>query len=499
MAYAHFERLSAVDAAFLAVEDVNAHMHMGSLGLFDAAPLTRDDGGLDFERILAFAEAQLHKSPRLRQKLAWVPGFEHPVWIDDRSFNLAYHMRHTALPTPGDERRLKRLAGRIMSQQLDRGKPLWELWFVEGVEGGRFAVISKLHHSLADGIGSSEALNFMMGPDPDYRARPAARWVPRPAPGGARLFLDELRHSATEPFRIGREAKGEGTKPGGEPGAGAIWKGTRDRGDALRGLRRVLERELRGQAPTPLNVDIGPHRRIDWTDLDLGELREIKNCAGGKLNDVVLAIVSGALRRFLRQRGVAVEGLAFRAALPVSVRARSERGNLGNRVSGLLAALPLDEPDPWRRLLRVVDLTHELKGSGGAAGVELVTRLAELVPMRLLAPLLHWAAEHVPANLVVTNVPGPEVPVYLVGAPMIASYPIVPLAPRQGLGVALFSYHGRLYWGFNSDWDALPDLHDLVGEVHVEFEALRKAATEIRGQAAGVSAEATETSPSAAV
>jgi diacylglycerol O-acyltransferase len=401
MAYTYWERLSAVDAAFLAVEDANAHMHIGSISLFEAALLKTSDGGLDFERLLEFATAQLHKVPRFRQKLAYAPGFGQPGWIDDDSFNPLYHMRHTALPAPGDIRQLKRLAGRVMSQQLDRGKPLWELWFVEGIEGDRFAMISKIHHCLADGISGRDAMQLMVGRNPSYTPGPPPRWVPRPAP---------------------------------------------------------------------------TDRRIDWTEMSLAEVRDLGVRAGGKINDVALAVVTGAVRRFLKQRGVRLEELAFKAALPVSIRTEQQEGTLGNRVAAMLATLPLEESDPWQRLLRIVDTTHELKASGQVGGAQLAERLAELVPYRIAAAFERVATRRQPANLVVTNVPGPQETVYMLGAAMSASYPIVPLAASQALGVALYSYAGNLCWGLNADWDALPDLHDIEETVLSEFDALRQAA-----------------------
>ena len=202
MAYAHHERLSAMDAMFLEIEDASVHMHIGSVALFEAAPLRRAGGGLDLERVLAFTSAQLHKSPRLRQRLATIPGFAHPVWVDDARFNPTYHLRHTALPQPGDERQLKRLAGRVLSQQLDRGKPLWEIWLVEGVEGDRVGVITKLHHCMADGLSSGDLLGMLMGTKPDYQPKPAPVWVPREAPAGARLWADELLRRARGPLAL---------------------------------------------------------------------------------------------------------------------------------------------------------------------------------------------------------------------------------------------------------------------------------------------------------
>jgi WS/DGAT/MGAT family acyltransferase len=477
VSYAYCDPLSAVDATFLAVEDANAHMHIGSVALFEAEPLRKQEG-LDFDGILQLCAAQLHKAPRFRQKIAYVPGLAQPVWIDDACFNLRYHLRHTALPAPGDERQLKRLAGRIMSQQLDRGKPLWEVWIVEGVEGDRVGVIWKLHHCMADGISGIDLMNVLMGPDPHYRPKPPAKWVPRPAPSAGRLLLSEARRRVSLPFSL--LGRGAGS-------ARELWRRIGSPRELLRSLGDRESGPLGGLEATPLNVEIGPHRRFDWASFDLAAVLEIRALAGAKLNDVVLSVVAGALRAFLRQRGVRVEDLDFRVGVPVSVRSEAERGTLGNRVSGLIVRLPLDETDPWKRLLRVADTTHELKGSGQVGGAELIESLAELVPSPLLAVLTRFGLRHQPTNLVVTNVPGSPVPVYMLGARMLAVYPVVPLAPNQGLGVALLSYAGGLYWGFNSDWDAFPDLHDFAGEIQVQFEELRKAAMADSGRARNAS------------
>lgn len=472
MSYAYADPLSAVDAAFLAVEDANAHMHIGSAALFEAEPLAGKDGALDFERILEFCNAQLHKAPRFRQKIIHVPGFAQPVWVDDGSFNLRYHLRHTALPAPGDERQLKRLAGRIMSQQLDRGKPLWEVWVVEGVEGNRVALIWKLHHCMADGISGRDVMNVLMGTDPDYEPKPASKWNPRPVPNARQLVMEEARRRAALPFSL----LGRGSQSVRE-----TWDAMGSPSDLIRSLRDPESGSLGGMTSTPLDVEIGPHRRFDWARFDLDAVLEVRARAGAKVNDVVLAVVAGALRRFLGRRGVRVEDLDFRVAVPVSVRREAEQGTLGNRVSGLIVRLPLDEEDPWKRLLRVSDETHELKGSGQVAGAELIERMADLIPTRLMGALTRYGARHQPTHLVVTNVPGSRAPVYLLGARMLAVYPVVPLAPTQGLGVALTSYANGLYWGFNADWDAFPDLHEFADEICAQFAELHAVATATEG------------------
>ena len=462
MAQPHGERLSAMDLSLLATEDGRAHMHIGSVSLYEAGPLRAPHGGIDIDRVLAFAEAQLPKFPRLRQRLAWVPGFGQPVWVDDEHFNLRFHLRHTALPPPGDLRALKRLAGRVFSQEFDRAKPLWGYWFVDGVADDRIAVISKLHHCMADGLAGVALGNLLVGPDPDYRPEPAGEWDPRPVPPASRLVLDELRHRVTAPWRLlhagGPVATGERTPV---------------RAPSIGGIGALLGNAVHHVSPTALNVDIGPHRRFDWTRLPFDEVRRIGRTGGGTVNDAVLAIATGALRAYLHRRGEAVDGLEFRVVVPVSMRTDAGRSPPGNRVSEMIVRLPLGEPDPRARLRIVAETTRGLKAAGQAGAGDLLSQAVELLPARLVGPIFRRAARSSAANLIVTNVPGPRVPVFLLGARQLETYPMVPLLANQALGIALLSYDGGLFWGFNADWDAVEDLHDLVEDVEAAFAELR--------------------------
>jgi WS/DGAT/MGAT family acyltransferase len=466
LAYTHHDRLTALDASFLDLESPGVHMHVGSVGIFEAGPLLREDGGIDFQQVLALAESALSRVPRFRQKLAHVPLTGHPIWVDEEHFNLLYHLRHTALPWPGDERRLKRLVGRIMSQKLDRAKPMWELWFVEGLEGGRFAVVSKIHHCLIDGISGVDLLASFMGRDPDYRPeRVDHRWIPRPRPGALRLLADEALRRAALPGRV----------LGGAARALRSPERTFEQTSrAATGLVETLGKAFSPASDTPFNVPIGPHRRFDWTRMDLGAVREVRTRVGGTVNDVALACVAGAVRDRLAAHGVELEGIDFRALVPVSTRSAGQRGKLGNRVSTLVTRLPVDEPDPRRRLLRVIDETSKLKASGQVQGSEALEEISDWTVAGLLTTISRLAATRRAFNLVVTNVPGPQHPVFLSGARLLASYPLVPLFENQALGVAILGYDGALYWGFDADWDALPDLHDFVLAVDSEFELLRK-------------------------
>jgi WS/DGAT/MGAT family acyltransferase len=454
---------------FLDLEEPQVHMHVGAVAIFEAGPLTNADGELEISRIQGAIEVALTNSPRFRQKLVRVPVFEHPVWVDDDRFNLSYHVRHASLPRSGDIRLLKRLAGRILSQKLDRGKPLWEMWVIEGVEDGRFAIIAKAHHCMVDGISGLDLLSGMMRPDPDPTLEPAGAWFPRPAPSRARLVRDEVLHRASWPISALRSAGSFLTSPR-EMLASVE--------DVAVGFGQVLNAGLRPTFSNPLNPDIGPHRRFDWAGFELAAVKEVKSRLGGTVNDTVLATAAGAIGRFLRRRGIPMRGEAFRAQIPVSLRGRSDRADAGNRIVMLLADLPIYEPDPRQRLRQVLETTRRLKLSRQRAGVEFFENLSDhtLTSLFLLfARLATWQRSF---NIVITNVPGPQSPLYLLGARMQEIYPLVPLATNQALGLALFSYDGRLYWGFNADWDALPDLHELVQGLEMEFELLRKAALE---------------------
>ncbi len=465
MKYTYYERLTALDAAFLAVEDHNAHMHVGAVSLFDAATLTRPDGTIDIDRIRRLVEVGIRRVPRYQQRLATIPVFGTPIWIDDDRFNLNYHVRHLSLPKPGDERLLKRLAGRIMSQQLDRGKPLWELWVVDGVAGNRLALISKAHHCMIDGVGSVELTSAMIRATPELERAmdEAPPWLSRPAPGAGALLRDEMIRRAATPLSLLRALA--------DP-SGTVKALT----DAVAGVGEALAAGLHPASATPLNGDIGPHRRFDWIEMDLEAVKEVKNRLGGTVNDVVLATVSGALRWFLRGRGVAVDALDFRAMIPVNTRTEEAREQLGNQVTMIVGRLPLDERDPNERMRRVIAMTTGLKRSRQGLGVKTLEEVSDRTVAGLFSAFARLSTSARPYNVVVTNIPGPQFQAYFLGAPMQAVYPLVPLNRNQAVGIALFSYNGKLCWGFNADWDAMPDLHELVKAVDFEFTRLRQTA-----------------------
>ncbi len=464
---AYYERLSALDASFIGLEDSRCHMHVGGVFIFDAEPLKSEAGGIDIERIRRGIHSRLHEVPRFRQKLAYLPYEQSPIWIDDDRFRLHYHVRHSALPQPGDERTLKRMVGRIQSQQLDRSRPLWEMWFVEGLEGNRFALITKTHHCMIDGISGADLMSVIMDAAADTPQAPPLPWVPRPGPSEGTLIADALRRRIRQPFAV-LDAVREGLQHPEE----AI----RSAEETLGALMETLTPALNPASDTPLNAEVGPSRRFDWTEMNIAELKAIKNELGGTLNDVVLAIVAGALRTFFRERAIDADELVVRAMVPVSVRTAGERGALGNRIAEMVADLPVHLDDPVERL-RVVSATMAgLKESRQAVGAEVLTAIAEWTVPNVLVQAVRMAERARPYNLVVTNVPGPQIPLYLLGCEMLTAYPVVPLFRHQALVVGLFSYNGGLFWGLNADWETIPDLHDFVDYIERAHAELARRA-----------------------
>jgi WS/DGAT/MGAT family acyltransferase len=471
-----YERLTALDNSFLLLEKPNSYMHVASTLIFEAGPLRLPEGGIDVEAIRAATAAALPQIPRYRQKLKYIPIESHPVWVDDDRFNLDYHLRHTALPKPGSIAQLKALSARIMQQHLDRSRPLWEMWVVEGLEGDRFALISKVHHCMVDGVSGVDLLNTQLRTTPDRGIPDPVPYFPRPAPSGLELLRHELLRRAALPLAALRDVRD------------FVREATDARMELavrLRAVAETLGTTLRRASDTPLNRPIGPHRRFDWLPMEVAEIKEVRRAFGGSLNDVVLTVVTGAVRRFLERRGVSAKGLDFRVMAPVSVRSADERGRLGNRVSAWMIDLPVSLPDPRQQLERIAARTRELKESKQAVGAEVLTQAADWTPSTLLALGARNATRLLPFNMVVTNVPGPQVPMYLLGARMLEAYPHVPLTDRLGLGIALLSYDGKIGWGFNADYDTVPDLAQFVEDVRSAFREMHDAAgaVALRGEA----------------
>jgi diacylglycerol O-acyltransferase len=392
------------------------------------------------------------------------------VWVDDPHFNIRYHVRHTALPAPGGEEQLQRLSGRVFSQRLDRAKPLWEIWLVEGLDDGeRFALLAKTHHALVDGISGMDITTVLFDsqPDPTPVAAPERAWVPRPLPTGAQLLADALLELATEPVELAR-------------GARTLLRGPRELAGSLsapvKGVGALLRAGGDLAPASPFNVPIGPHRRFTWVQADLATVRSVKSLLGGTVNDVVLAAVAGALGRHLRRAGHPTDGLVLRAMVPVSVRADPERGALGNRVSAIYAPLPVGVTDPIERLRAVHEATRDLKSSGQAVGAEVLTQIAGFAPPTIMAQAARLQSRQRLFNLVVTNVPGPQHSLFLLGRRLEHIYPMVPLAANQALGIALLSYDGQLDFGLCTDFDALPGVGALAEDLRAALAELAAAA-----------------------
>ncbi len=465
-----YERLSALDRSFLDLEDHSSHMHVAGCFVFEKGPLATPEGGIDIDKIRDSVAATLHRIPRYRQRIEWIPFEQHPVWVDCTRFNIEYHVRHLSLPAPGDDRQLKRLCGRIMSQQLDRGKPLWEFWFVEGLSQDRFALVSKAHHCMIDGVSGVELMAAILSPTAEKELEPGPQFVPSPTPSKLRLLRDAALRRVGLPFALAGQAQGALRQPR------TTWTRARE---TLTSVVDTFSSALYPALDTPLNQPIGPHRRFDWIAFDLDEVKRVKNVLGGTVNDVVLATATGALGRFLVQRGMTRAAMGrrpFRAFCPVSVRHEDEQGALGNRVSSMIVPLPVAETDPVRRLTRISAETRDLKSSKQALGAEALTSVSEWLAPTLITQAARLGFGGHASNVVITNVPGPQLPIYLLGARMLESYPMVPLFQDQGVGIALFSYAGGLYWGISADWDRFPDLHDLVLAIDASFRELCEAA-----------------------
>ena len=456
------DRLSGLDASFLSLERNGAHMHVGSVLVFEGeAP--------PYDELVERIEQRLHLVPRYRQKLAWPPLVQsRPAWIDDPHFNAGYHVRHTALPAPAGEDELKRLAGRLFAQGLDRSKPLWEVWVVERVGEDAFALVCKTHHALVDGISGVDisTVLFDLEPDPPERD-PAPPWYPRPEPSAAALLAQALAERAAAPVDAARGAWDTARRP-----ERAVATG----GGAVKGIASMAAAGLAGAPASPLNVRIGPHRRFAWVDADLGRFKAIKTALGGTVNDAVLAVVTGALRAFMVRRGRDPKGIELKAMVPVSVRAVEERGALGNRVATMYAPLPVYAELPEDRFRIVHEAMGGLKESGQAVGAEVITRLAGVAAPTILDQAARLQSRQRFFNLTVTNVPGPQFPLYIEGRRLRAFYPQVPLALNTALGIAIMSYDGRLFFGLLGDYDAMPDLEDVAHDLEAAIEELAKAA-----------------------
>ena len=459
-------RMSPLDASFLHIEDDVNHMHIGSVGIFEGPPPPL----ADLERMVA---AKLPDVPRYRQKVRFVPlELGRPVWVDDPHFNLSYHLRRTALPAPGGSSELRNLVGRVMAQQLDRTKPLWEMWVVEGLEDGHWAMISKTHHCMVDGIAGTDLLTAILDKSPQSPASGDDTWVPADEPSRRRLFTDALAERLTSPYEQVRAVRA-----------------------ALRTPRQLVAQATeiaRGAAsaagilrPTPssaLNGPIGPHRRWAWARSTLADVKTVRTALGGTVNDVVLSAITRGFRDLLLGRGEDVSNRVVRTLVPVSVRSPGERGEYNNKVSGIIAELPIRIEDAYERLASIRDQMDRLKQSGQAVAAEVLTSLSGFAPPMLLALGTRGATRFLGntrnVNTVTTNVPGPQFPLYACGRQMLEAFPYVPLASPVRIGIAIFSYNGNLAFGVTGDWETATDIDVLCRGIEEGMRELEKVAAE---------------------
>jgi WS/DGAT/MGAT family acyltransferase len=484
VAQQHLDRLTSTDASFLHQEGPAAHMHIGGVALFEGPPP-------DFNDYLDHVRGRLHLVPRYRQKLA-TPPLEtgRPLWVDDPSFNLEYHVRHAALPPPGNEGQLFQLAARIASQALDRSKPLWESWLVEGLDNDRFALIFKTHHSVVDGVSGVDLATVLL--DLERKPKPPPTdlepWHPHTEPSGAELVVAGVRGAVTTAAEILVRTLAAATRPATSLGAVR---------EAVEGIGEIVWAGLNPAPVTPLNVEIGPHRRYAVVRQELAQYKAVKDALGGTVNDVVLTVVSGALAGWLRSRGIRTEGLEMRALVPVSVRGGDERHTLGNRLTAMRGPLPVYIRDPVARLRFVKQAMDGLKESKQAVGAATLARVNNLAPPTILAQASRLNFSTRLFNLLVTNIPGPQFPLYLLGRKLDDLFPLAFLPQNHALAIAIMSYDGGIDYGLLGDYDALPDIDVIAEGIEATLQELLEAAHGKVGRMPGAASTRREDAPTA--
>jgi WS/DGAT/MGAT family acyltransferase len=462
-----YDRLSGLDASFLALERMETPMHIGSLAILEGDPFFDERGRFRLADVRALVESRLHLIPRFRKRVMDVPfGLGRPVWVDDARFDIGYHVRLTALPTPGTRAQLLALFERVEAQVLDRSRPLWELWFVEGLEGGRVAVIQKTHHALVDGVSGVDVATVLFDFTREPTTPDAPEWVPQAAPSPAQLLVDTLVEELGGVTHVGRIVADALQVPR----RAMMQVGQLGRSMATLAEGRLLAPRL------SINQPVGRHRRFLGVRVPLDDVKAVRRVYGGTVNDVVLAGVAGGLARLLESRGELRPNLTVKVMCPVSVRDETEHLALGNRVSALVVPVAVGEPDPVARLASIRAATEDLKERHQAVAAETLIGLTEYAAPTLLGLAARAAHRQVLFNLISTNVPGPQVPLYCMGAEMVEAYPMVPLARNLGLGIAILSYCGSLHLGLLADRDASPDLDVLAAGITDAFTELREHA-----------------------
>ena len=444
-------------------------MHVGAISVIEGGPFFGPDGRFRIDEVRDLVLSRLPLMPRFRRRLMNVPYEQgRPIWVDDDQFDITYHVRHTALPRPGSWEQLVALTTRVQEVLLDRDRPLWEIWMVEGVEGGNVVLLQKTHHALIDGVSGVDVATLLLDMSPAYVSPVVPEWTPEPAPSASQLLLDTLRERITEPAEIARSVR-----------------------SLLRGPRHALERAQQfvqsmstmvtrdAIAPrTSINVRTGRHRRLGVVRIPLSDVKEIRRGLGGTVNDVVLAGVAGGLRSLFLHRADATEDLQLRALCPVSVRSADQRGSLGNKVSAMFVNLPVDNRPAIERLRAISAQTADLKERHQAVGAEMLLGMTEYIAPTLMSLAARVVHRQPFFNLIVTNVPGPQQPLYMMGARLIEAFPIVPLTRNLSVVVGILSYDGTLHFGLWGDRDACADVEVLAGGIEDAFAELLKIAQE---------------------
>lgn len=470
------DRLSALDASFLYLEDHTTPMHVGGVAVF-----RRPRSGFDYDTVLAFIERRLALVPRYRQKVMQVPGkLARPVWVDDQDFDITYHVRRSALPNPGKDEQLHDLTARLMSRTLDPARPLWEIYLVEGLSNDRVAVITKTHQAMVDGIGAIDIGQVILDASPKTKgSEPDELWMPRPEPSLSQLVVSAVTEAVQRPGEVVENVRSAVVDV-----TATVQKVT----GALGGLASAVRAAAIPSKSGPLNAPTSTQRRFAIARARLDDFRAVRKVHGGTVNDVVLAVLSGALRSWLLSRGEVVTGsTTVRAMVPVSVRTEDTSaweqypdtsslpvGSVGDRVSAYLVDLPVGEPNPTLRLHHVSHAMRAHAESGRSVAADALVKGAGFAP-----PTLHALGARVANgfsdrlfNVLVTNVPGPQVPLYAAGAKMVEMFPVVPLAKNQSLAIGVTSYDGGLYFGLNGDRDAMSDVDVLAAMIEESVEEM---------------------------
>jgi WS/DGAT/MGAT family acyltransferase len=457
--------MSATDASFFYAEGGYTPMHVGSVAVFDGPALSYGD-------LVRLVMSKLSRVPRYRQRVQTVPlNLGRPLWVDDEHFHILFHIRHTAVPAPGGEEQLRNLAGRVLAQRMDMTRPLWETWLVEGLEGGRWAVISKVHHCMVDGVGGTDLMQMIFDPDPLAGCEEPVEWVPESAPSAISVLAGSLRDALVDPAR---QLASLG-KPGpAQRGLRTLWL----RGAAVGAALPTIARHATKPMARSLNGPIGPHRRWAWTETSRQDVKQVRAALGGTVNDIVLAAITRGFRDLLIARGELTHRLVVRSMVPVSVRPIDEHESLANQVSAVFVDLPVGERDPLRRLAALRDQLDTYKRAMSAMDGRTVMAMGDLVPAGLLALAIRTGVRtgQPLCQAVTSNIPGPPVPLYVLGRRLTALYPYVPIGGGLRVSIGIFSYQQTMTFGINVDFNAFPDLEVLVEGIHRGMDELLELA-----------------------